>query len=225
MTAAASAPPSTGELYVAAQRAFADLLRGLGEREWHLPVACCPGWTVRDVLSHVAGLADDVLAGRLDGAATDPWTAAQVERWRGAEVDELLAQWEAQAPAVGELLDQVGETRPPIDCCAHEHDVRAALGRPGHRDSDVIRSALPGLASMPVGRPLEIELADGRRFTTRGEGDPIAVSGLDGFEVFRSRLGRRSLDQVRAYRWSEALDEGVLAGWFLFGPAPHDIHE
>ena len=38
--------------------------------------------------------------------------------------------------------------------------------------------------------------------------------------MFRSRLGRRSLDQVRALDWAgdeEAVD-AVMAAWFTFGP-------
>ncbi len=230
MTAPASGSPpigspAIGELYVTAQHDFADLVRGLGEREWHLPVACCPGWTVRDVLSHLAGLADDVLAGRVEGAATAPWTAAQVDRWREAEVDELLAQWEIQAPEVGALLDQLGERRPPIDCSSHEHDVRAALGRPGNRDSAVIEFALAALATTPTAIPVEIVLTDGRKFVA-GAGSPqLTVSRLQPFEVFRSRLGRRSAHQVRAYGWSAPPSDALLASWFLFGPNDHDIVE
>ncbi|MEX2628136.1 MAG: maleylpyruvate isomerase family mycothiol-dependent enzyme [Ilumatobacteraceae bacterium] len=220
-----SEPPSIGELYLASQQSFAEFACGLGEREWRTPVGCCPGWTVRDVLSHVAGLADDLVAGRVEGAATDPWTAVQVERWRDAPVDELLAQWESQAPTVAELLDQLGEIRPPIDCCSHEHDVRAALGRPGNRDSAVIEWALAGIATASTPNPVEIVLRDGRRFPT-GAGTPgLTVSGLDPFEVFRSRLGRRSATQVRAYDWSAPPTDDVLGGWFLFGPNDADIHE
>ena len=49
------------------------------------------------MLSHVAGIPDDVFAGRIDGVATDPWTAAQVERNRSLAVDDLLARWDEQS--------------------------------------------------------------------------------------------------------------------------------
>ena len=35
------------------------------------PVPTCPGWTVRDVVAHLAGLADDWLTGNLEVYASD----------------------------------------------------------------------------------------------------------------------------------------------------------
>jgi uncharacterized protein (TIGR03083 family) len=194
--------PSFSELYVAAQRSFAALAASFTSNDWSTPVPCCPGWTVRDVLSHVVGLTDDVLAGNVEGAASDPWTAAQVERLRETSVAELLARWDAQAAAAGALFDAIGEARPPFDCCSHEHDVRHALGRPGNRDSVVVAA---GAASV-------------RRSIT-------VPDGLSDFEVFRSRLGRRSAAQVRAYAWVEPPDDAQLTGWFIFGPSLADIDE
>ena len=40
--------------YLAAQRSFVALARDLSADDWAAPVPCCPGWTVRDVLSHAA---------------------------------------------------------------------------------------------------------------------------------------------------------------------------
>lgn len=190
------------ELYLGAQRSFVDLARSLTAQEWATPVPCCPGWTVRDLLSHVVGLADDVLAGRIEGVATDPWTAAQVERNRHVTVGELLAQWDSQVAGAAELFDAIGERRPPFDCCSHEHDVRQAIARPGNRDSGVL---VAGAASM-----------------RRGVDVP---PGLSDFEVFRSRLGRRSADQVLAYDWPAPPTAEQLDAWFAFGPSPFDIEE
>jgi uncharacterized protein (TIGR03083 family) len=226
--------PPIARLYLDAHRSFVALARTLEPDDWTAPVACCPGWTVRDVLSHVAGLADDIVNGRVEGAATEPWTAAQVERWRDAPVDELISQWEQQAPGVADALELIGESRPPIDCCTHEHDVRAALGRPGGRDSDVVRFATAALERVDSPVPVEVELTDGRRsaFTSveaehdlENPHDRISVRGLDAFELFRSRLGRRSADQVRRYDWSEPPSDEVLDAWFFFGPSPVDIVE
>ena len=47
-------------LYLAAQRSFVELARTLSPDQWATPVPCTPGWCVRDVLSHVAGVTDDV---------------------------------------------------------------------------------------------------------------------------------------------------------------------
>jgi len=194
--------------YLAAQRSFVAFARDLSADDWAAPVPCCPGWTVRDVLSHVAGIPDDVFAGRIDGVATDPWTAAQVERNRSLAVDELLARWDEQSAAFAALMQSIGQDRPPIDCQAHEHDIRHALGRPGNRDNDIIVSAAA-------------EMLD----KLREEG--VELRGATPFEVFRSRLGRRSRSQLDDYDWVGEPDAvaAVRDAWFAFGPAEQPIIE
>ena len=194
--------------YLEAQRSFVALARDLSADDWAAPVPCCPGWTVRDVLSHVAGIPDDVFAGRIDGVATDPWTAAQVERNRSLAVDELLDRWDEQSTPFAALMQSIGQDRPPIDCLTHEHDVRHALGRPGDRDSDII-----------VGAVAEV-LAE-----LRAEG--VDVRDVTPFELFRSKLGRRARSQVEAYDWvgDPAAVTAAIDSWFEFGPAQQPIIE
>lgn len=189
-----------------------------------------PRGTVRDVLSHVSGIPDDAFAGRMEGAPSEAWTASQVERHRDAVVEDLLDRWVVQAPAFAETIEQMGERRPPFDAHSHEHDIRQALGRPGNRSSDVVDAAALGLASVDdAPAKLRVDLIDG---ASTMSGDPasdrlVTVIGLTSFEVFRSRLGRRSREQVRQYQWTG--DDGdidaVIDRWFVFGPSPTPIVE
>ena len=66
------------------------LVRGAGDEAGQRVVPACPRWTVRDVVAHLTGVCDDILAGRLDGVATDPWTDAQVARRAGRPVEDIL---------------------------------------------------------------------------------------------------------------------------------------
>ncbi|MGH2758175.1 MAG: hypothetical protein ACRDKJ_01280, partial [Actinomycetota bacterium] len=43
-------------------------------------------------------------AGNLEGVATDPWTAKQVEARRGRKIPQLLAEWSEHADAIDPLL-------------------------------------------------------------------------------------------------------------------------
>jgi hypothetical protein len=222
-----SNPPGIADQYRLAAGSFIEFARTLDDDAWTAVVPCTPDWTVRDVLSHVSGIPDDAAAGRMDGAPGEAWTAAQVERNRSFGVDELLERWAAQAPMFAEIIEQGGEHRPPIDCHSHEHDVRHALGLPGARSNSIIDLALFALVAAPV--RLEIAFADGRSVET---GDQTAASnvtlrGATTFELFRSRLGRRSRSQVRAYDWQgdDADIEAVIDGWFSFGPSPLPIVE
>src|SRR5262245_33787893 len=115
-------------LYRANQQSIVALFESLDESQWAQPVRCPPGWTVREVLSHVEGVADDLYNRRLEGAGTPPWTAAQVERSRHLAPAEVIARWNAQVDAVADGLEQFGQMRPVFDVASHEHDLRQALG-------------------------------------------------------------------------------------------------
>jgi len=222
--------PGIAELYRLAHASFHDVAVTLSADEWSAPVPCTPAWTARDVLSHVSGIPDDAFAGRMEGAPGEEWTAAQVERNRHASVDELLDRWAQQASGFADVIESMGETRPPFDLHSHEHDLCHALGRPGGRVNAIVETAGYGLASVGgVGVRVTIELDDGRVVVS---GDTDGTSGVvlrdvSVFELFRSRLGRRSREQVRGYDWtgSDADIDAVLERWFNFGPSPLPIVE
>ena len=212
-------------LYREVQRSFVDLVADLDDGQWALPSPCTPEWTVRDILSHVAGVTIDIVEGNVDGAATDPWTAAQVERWRSTPVEALIERWNA---AIGPAADGIEAFRQPLpvfDCHSHEHDVRTAIGRPGNRDSEAMEVIVDALVHGEFGRPLTIDCTDRPEVTNGGDGDPLRLTGVTGFEVARSRLGRRSRPQVEAWGWSEPVGDDVLTAWFRFGPSSLDIVE
>ena len=212
-------------LYRDVQRSFVDLVADLDEEQWTSPSPCTPSWTVRDVLSHVAGVSIDIVEGNVEGAATDPWTAVQVERWKNTSVDEMIERWNAAIGPAADGVQAVGQPLPIFDCHSHEHDVRTAIGRPGNRDSEAMQVIIDGLLHGEFGRPLTIECTDRPAIHNDGEGEALRLSGVTGFEAARSRLGRRSRDQVAAWNWSEPVGDDLLAAWFRFGPNPVDIVE
>lgn len=221
--------PSVAAQYRLAANAFIDLARTFDADDWATPVPCTPGWTVRDVLSHVSGIPDDALAGRMDGVATDRWTASQVERNRAFSPDELLTRWQDQLPVFTAALTTATGGRAPIDCHSHEHDVRHALDRPGNRDSPIVTAVGRDFAAFgAVAVRVHVELDDGD-VVSSGPVDAASVTLADvtAFELFRSRLGRRTREQVRDLSWSGADRDidAVLDSWFVFGPAPAPIVE
>jgi uncharacterized protein (TIGR03083 family) len=216
--------------YLFAQRSYVEFARTLSADDWSTSMPCTPAWTVRDALSHVAGIPDDALAGRMDGAPGEAWTAAQIERNRSLPIGELLDRWDAQTPEFARVLQQMGDGRPPFDCHTHEHDVRQALGRPGDRGSPLIEAmALDLLAITDSPVSLTVDLADGRtvRSGPAGSAPTVVLSGISAFDAFRSRPGRRSREQVRAWDWvgADADIDAVIDRWFIFGPASDPIIE
>ncbi|MDQ3757703.1 MAG: hypothetical protein M3394_07630, partial [Actinomycetota bacterium] len=197
-----------------------------------------------DVVAHLAGVCADVLAGNIEGVATDPWTAAQVEARRGRSIKELVDEWSEVAPPVEGMAEHFPgrvATQWVLDLTTHEHDIRHALRTPGARDSDAVAMALEfmvgGLATSVAAHglpPLEVR-ADGASWVVGGEGEtdmgavllgaeppiggdrvPEATVEASGFELFRALTGRRSVDQVRRFSWTGDAERYLPA--FTFGP-------
>jgi uncharacterized protein (TIGR03083 family) len=222
---------AVGAAYAGCRQRITDLTSRLDEQRAAQPVATCPLWTVHDVVAHLAGVVDDALAGRLDGAATEPWTATQVDARRGTPIAAMLADWDAQAPAFEELLDAIGDPGRQVvaDIVTHEHDLRSALGEPDARDSDAVHIGVGFLAPRFVGAAAQSGLVvrvranDGASFGD--EGAEVVLTG-DAFELLRAMTGRRSVDQLRSMDWHG--DREAVLPAFTFGPfhpSTDDIEE
>lgn len=216
--------------YTEAVESFVEFARTLTDDDWATHVPCTPLWTARDLLSHVSGLPDDGLAGRMEGAPGEEWTQSQVVRNAGLGVDELLDRLLGQYEVFGGALDQMGEGRPPFDCHSHEHDIRQAVGQPGNRDSAIIDDfaelMVASLADLIV--RVTITYDDGSVHEVGPiDASAAATLSISKFDMFRSRLGRRSHEQVRAFDWDgdEAAVDAAVASWFVFGPSDSAIEE
>ena len=229
------------ERYQFNRTSFQLLGRSLSESQGQVNVVATPEWTVSDNFAHMAGVADDVLAGRLEGVATDPWTEAQVQARRGRSLSELLEEWELKAPAVEELLmpmaDQI-DPRLVIDLWTHEQDVRGALGIPGgDRDKtlnwiveQVVAGWLKRIERSDL-NALEIEILPAAgdlqaQNDPKTSGEPAGSLRITPFEAARLTLGRRSRQQILNYDWSGVADPAAYIDLLVvFSPAIQDIVE
>jgi uncharacterized protein (TIGR03083 family) len=219
-------PRLIARLYQETRERIVTLASGLDETAWSAPVAACPDWSVRDVLAHLTAVAEDWASGRLAGAPpSDDETAAQIARFGGYETAEILAAWTDAAAR----LDQLAETEelaPPIgDITSHEHDVRAAIGRPGARDSAAVwyTSDLL-LANLQTPVPLQVTVEDARYRSGPDDGTAEILLTTTRFEALRWRTGRRSRAQLAAMDWSGD-PAPVLDHLYMFGPAEADLIE
>jgi uncharacterized protein (TIGR03083 family) len=150
-------------------------LAGLGAEltadDWDRPTEC-PGWSVRDVYSHVIGLEAGLL-GRPPAPALEAFgdhvrndmgrsNEAEVLARRGrtgpevvAELQEVTSARLAALRAMGdeEMAAEVPTPAGPgtyefflgirvFDCWVHEQDVRRAVGRPGHLHGGAVDRSL-----------------------------------------------------------------------------------
>ena len=195
--------------YAAGRARITRLVAGLDEREASTIVAGCPEWTVKDVVGHLTGICSDILAGNIEGVATDRWTAAQVDARRPLPLARLVAEWDEVGPQIEAMLPSF----PPepsrqliTDLATHEHDLRGALARPDARDSDAIAIGLgftaPNFLATVADRDLPVLAlrAGDSEWVADGAGPVVSVS-TDPFELLRALTGRRSTSQLRRLKW------------------------
>ena len=175
------------------------------------PVAACPAWTARDIVHHLAGLAEDLVAGRLEGYGSEEWTAGHLARFTGAGLDDVLVRWGEAASKLESVAPILGVPAAAMafgDAVVHEADVRGTVA-PGTRApaAAIARGVKAGISRWrPVldeaaAPTLRVEVI-GRRDYLLGH-DDVAVTVLraDQYELFRALFGRRSREQVRALEW------------------------
>jgi uncharacterized protein (TIGR03083 family) len=222
------------ELSLAATEArerITQLVSDLDSERAERRVPACPEWAIKDVIAHLAGVCADILGGNLEGVATDPWTAAQVEARRDASLDDLLKDWARDAEQVEPLVPMFpgSAARQWVsDIASHEHDLRGALALAGARESASTRVAvqfmLDGFVRYSIAaKPLVVKAGD----QTWGEASS-EVTTLRGepFELMRAVSGRRSLDQIRRLDWSGDPEPWLDAfEWGPFRPAAADLIE
>lgn len=179
-----------------------------------LPVPACPGWNVQQVVAHLAGVAQDIVALNLEAKGTSPWADAQVARLGAHSVDDLLDLWRDSLPDVRANLafaSDAGVCQLVFDTLTHEHDIRGALGEPGSRAGDLaFKAALGFVTSMGDQFIRQAQLPALRLSTpTIGSvqlGDPRTERGhvalnVEDFEALRSFGGRRSIGQLLTLPW------------------------
>lgn len=139
---------------------LADACRGLRPPQWEVPTEC-PGWTVKDQLSHLIGLERSLLGEappewgaplgdhvrNAFAEENEPWIAVRRSQPGPVVLTELIAVTERRLATLRRLTEDewahvgptiVGEvayadfmTTRIFDSWVHEQDVRLALGRPG----------------------------------------------------------------------------------------------
>ncbi|GFG95809.1 hypothetical protein MTIM_16880 [Mycobacterium timonense] len=196
-----------------------------------LPVPACPGWTVRQVIAHLAGVAEDIAALNLDQKGTGPWADAQVGRLGERSLDDLLDLWALSLDTVAAhlaLASDTGVCQLVFDTLTHEHDIRGALCEPGSRAGDLAcKAALRFVTTMGDQFIRQAQLTPLRLSTpTIGSvelGRPHIAGGyvelsLSDFEALRAFGGRRSIRQLLALPW-QGDPTGLMAAFTEVLPA------
>ena len=189
------------DAYIALRTRVVDLVRSQPVSARDVPVPHCPAWTAGDVLAHMVGVPEDVLAGRLEGVTTESWTQAHVDRHRDRSLEQLAEIWEQTGAAFDAVLPMIPapvNSQVVLDAVTHEHDLRHALGVPGGRDQSSV--------SVAVGWILYTA-----NQTSSGLDERLQAFGLTDFDLLRVATGRRSRDQISELGVDPGLVESLLA--------------
>jgi uncharacterized protein (TIGR03083 family) len=214
-------------LYSDTQARILELVSPLSGSDLATPIPGTPLWTVRQLLSHLAGGCADLVDGVTEDAGSDPWTERHVVTRQDVAVSDILAEWRARTPALLEMLAIPRQADAlAFDLLTHEHDLRGAFGIAGPSDA----VAVAGVTTRVTGRLGHMVEKEGlpalRLVNDTGDWVCGAVAGAIGvtgtastFEWFRALFGRRSAAQILTYDW-----DGDPATYFgllnLVGPFP-----
>ena len=187
-------------------------LRDAGDASATTDVPACPGWTPKDVVAHLTGVCADILAGRLDGVGTDPWTAVQVEERRSKTLEDVLTEWAEAGSQIEALLPNFPEwaaNQAVFDLLSHEHDIADALGLPAPDKVQAEGPALEFAANALIARveqlalpPLTVVSGD-RKWSSSGAGEGATLT-VDPVDLLRSVTGRRTADEIKSLDWAGA---------------------
>ena len=174
------------QAYLEFRSRIVSLIREIPESQASLSVPLCPDWEVSSLISHIVGIPEDIVAGRMDGVGTEAWTQAQVDRHEGESLSQLADIFLATATEFDVVLPHFPSpvnSQLVMDAIAHEHDLRHAVGRAGAQDSAAVDVALGYLLNMVD-------------TTAPGRSQELSDSGVSRYELMRSLSGRRSIDQM-----------------------------
>lgn len=217
-----------GAAYRGGREDVAGLVRSLRPEQLLVPVPASPGWTVHDVVSHLTGVAADVGGGMPD----QEQSTAAVERRVGDPTSIVLREWERASRQIEVILTKSGrgDLASVIDVVVREHDIRAAVGLPGNRDSLLVEIAVARAVELwfakleSAGLP-DVVVRDDSDAVVAGRPDARVTFGSSRFELFRSAYGRRSSSQIER-RLDGADDPAAYVPILCVqGPAVHDVIE
>jgi len=187
-------------------------LASLDEEALSTQVPACPGWSVKDLVGHLTGIAVELGSEDVEtGIADADSTARQVADRADSSISEVLDEWARALPRLLEIVEVAGSslTALAIDIWTHEQDARNAVGQSGGREglgrAMALKSAIASdQAVTAVGLPpMQIDTGDKIWYLGKDarEVDPAVTLTVDAYEAARMLMGRRTYDEMRALHW------------------------
>lgn len=211
---------SLADAYRAERNELLALGRTLTTEQAASVTTACPAWSVKDVYAHLAGIATNIVEGDTEGAATEAWADGHVRDRLERGMAEVLDEWQAAGDQVSDVMDEAGDFFPFqlfVDQWTHGWDIRATLGSAAAATPDLavyelyLDEFFQGLQSNNVsgmpGLSLMVTYDSGHHAIVLGDAPPVGSLKLSLFEYARISMGRRSLGQLNALPWPQAITD------------------
>ncbi len=164
------------------------------------PVPSCPEWTVHDLLAHNVAIPAAIAVGDLPAGDQQAWLDGLLAARRGQPVAELAAEWAGLDEVIGGVLSATAVLLD--DLATHEHDLRAAVGRPDHTalEADlVLPAALEAISAGLVERGLGAVVVEAPEGTwSSHDAEPGWTIRASAWEAFRTVGSRRTAEELLA---------------------------
>lgn len=212
------------DLYAAQRDSLVEQLRSLTPAQAETAVPTCPGWTVKDVVSHVSGLVAEKLADVPPPLGSDVATARQVSDRAGMTLADVCDEWENNAgPFKAVATDEDPFIQPVLcDLVVHSHDIQEALDLPIAKDSAPLAFAADRYLGLLLDRAseqnigLSVELSGLE--TRKSAGEPTLRLQATPFEFLSSVTARRTRAKVEALDWDGDPSELLDTVFAQYGP-------
>lgn len=220
-----------GLLYRQGRERLSSLVRDLTPGQLAAKVPIRPDWTVHDVVSYLTVGAVNTLTDRVGSARTST-EDEQVAARSSTPTTVVLREWERASSQFEMLLTKLGGSAlaAAVDVETHIHDVCAAVGVAGERNSDVVGIAVEQLLDRwfnrieSAGLP-DVVVHDGDDAVLAGRYEASVGFRASPFEIFRAGYGRRSSRQIEQ-RIHDAPDPAAYVPLLcVLGPADDDVIE
>lgn len=218
------------EAYVTSRARVAEVARTLTAAQLATNVPCCPRWSAKDLVGHLAGVLEDRVEKRLPTSGFEEWTDEQVARHRDESIGFVLDTWLSLPVEANDDVPSLAALS--FDVVSHEHDLFHALGIAGDRSSDSVRlgsaRAQDRMSAMltAAGAPgVLLATEDGEQLVA-GAASPIGLTTTR-YDFMRLVTGRKSRPQAIALAWdgdATPVLEALFADGF-FALQPLDVIE
>lgn len=206
-------PQEAAEIYRETRHNITALVQDLPADRAALAVPTTPGWNVRDLTAHILHVCSRAEQPE-DGVTYVP----------GVPISGVLEQWTETAEEVEARFPEIeplNRLKMVMDAYTHEQDLRGALDLPQtvvHPAFHIAFSLVAlgfSLSLAEYGLPsVAFETPDGR-WVSGADPAPVTVRGPS-HDLFRALAGRRTLQQITEFDWSQ--DPQPFLPAFTWGP-------